>query len=74
MNSLLRRVEAIERRNSAAGPMISGSEVSGIKSQLRRKLGLPAVPDDCAPISYKAVERARGSALQKLRSFFDQRS
>lgn len=73
-SSLTRRIEAVERRRSAtACPMISSSEVSRIKVELYRKLGLSAKPEDIvsAPISRKAVEKARGSAIQKLRSFLD---
>jgi hypothetical protein len=72
--SLTRRIEALERRNTAACPMISGAEVSGIKSQLRRKLGLPAETGDARPLSRKAVDRDRGSALQKLRVFLETHS
>ena len=71
-SSLMRRIMAIERRRStAACPMISASEVSGIKALLRRKLGLPVKSEDIVPvpISRKAVERARESALRKVRSF-----
>jgi hypothetical protein len=74
MNSLMRRIEALERRRSAAvDPPISSSEVSGIKALLWRKLGLPVKSEDIvpAPLSRKAVEKARASALQKVRSFLE---
>lgn len=68
-----RRIEAIERSRSTSVPTISASEVAGIKAALWRKLSLPATSDDDipAPISRKSVEKARGSALWKLRSFLD---
>jgi hypothetical protein len=75
MNSLMRRVDAIERRRSTASSpaMISALEVSAAKAELRRKLGLPARNDDLvpAPVSRRSVEKARDGALQKLRSFLD---
>jgi hypothetical protein len=72
MNSLARRVEALERRSAPA--MISAVEVQEVKAALWRKLGIGRQPDDIpAPISRKAVEKSGGSALLKLRSFLDSR-
>jgi hypothetical protein len=72
MNSFLRRIEAIEMRSTGC-PMISASEASDIKSQLRSKLGLPAKLDDIvmAPISRKSLEAARESAQRKLRCYLE---
>ena len=74
MNSLLRRIEAIERsRTNPACTMVSGAEVAAVKAALRRKLGLPAKTDDIvpAPIWRKALEQARKSVHQKVLSFLE---
>lgn len=73
-SGLSRRVAAIERRNTAAVPMISASEVASARAQLYRKLGLPAPTEDCVPVSYKAVAKAGETVAQKLRSFLDAHS
>jgi hypothetical protein len=71
MNSFLRRVESLERR-STGYPMISASEASGIKSQLWSKLGISRQSEESAsPLSHKAIEKARGSAIQRLQIFLD---
>jgi hypothetical protein len=72
MNSFLRRIEALERRSTAAFPMISGAEVAAVKAALWSKLGLSRQPEESAsPLSHKAIEKARGSAREKLRIFLD---
>jgi hypothetical protein len=72
--SLMRRIEAIERRRATAG-MISPVEVSAVKQTLYRKLGLsPQFTDvDSVPISRKSLAAARGTAIQRLRIFLDSR-
>lgn len=70
MKSFEGRIRRLELATTAASPMISGAEVAAVKAALWSKLGIGRQSEDIAsPISRKAVEKAGGSALQKLRSF-----
>jgi hypothetical protein len=73
MNSLMRRVEAIEKRRRVPAEAYA-AEIANVKAKLierleRRPDVVARLPEIIARIKAQALAKASESALQKLRSF-----